>query len=287
MTVYFLTRQPDVCQLIADRLQESDVEIKIYPVITNLLQTVFDFNLEPDILFLDYMYYQNENFDPYLLLKKYNKIFPIVFYNHPYPLPDKRRLFWLYSLKRTGLFNNLSRIEPILYSMEEALKDPRIFPYVSGIQQPKPYKSSNLRYIVPLNENEIEYYKQHYSNVITDYYSDGFNFIQNEHIYVSDIIPEYVKQFRSKNRLSHKLTVLLSYLYLKRNSHVPMTELCSVLSENGKAISPNSLRLCIHRLRNHLKRNRDTSVDLISFDHGYMLIDKEEGNVLSRNRAAT
>jgi len=287
MIIYFLTRQPDVCQLIADRLQETDVEIKIYPVITNLLQNVFDFNLVPDILFLDFMYYQNDSFDPYLLLKKYRKIFPIVFYNHPYPLPEKRKLFWLYNLKQTGLFSDLSRIEPLLKSLEDALKDPAIFPYVSGIQQPKPYKSSNLRYIVPLSDNEIKYYKEHFSNVITDYYSDDFSFARKENLYIADTIPEYVKEFRSRNRLPHKLTVLFSYLYIKKNSHVPISELCNILAEKKDAISPNSLRLCIHRLRNQLNMNKEAKIEIISFDHGYMLIEKEKSMILSRDYAAT
>ena len=54
MRIYFLTREPDVCQLLADSFTKPDNEIKIFPIITKLFQTVFDEGILPDILFLDF-----------------------------------------------------------------------------------------------------------------------------------------------------------------------------------------------------------------------------------------
>ena len=58
MRIYFLTREPDVCQLLADSFTKPDNEIKIFPIITKLFQTVFDEGILPDILFLDFLYFQ-------------------------------------------------------------------------------------------------------------------------------------------------------------------------------------------------------------------------------------
>ncbi len=282
MKIYFLTRQPDVCQLIADRLIRHKVEIKIYPVITNLLRDVFDFGLEPDILFLDYMYYSNERFNPYSILKKRGRIFPIVFYNHPFPLPERRKDFWLFNLKRTSLFSDLSKIEPILDTVKAALEDPDIYPYVSGIQQPKIYHSSNLRYIVPLNNDEVEYYKTHFSNVITDFITQDkktrkfSNTVRKCEKATKIPIPDFVKKVQLKKHLSHKLTVLFSYMYSKLNTHIPATELCTVLSNNGDELSPNGLRLCVYRLRNILCAEKIAGLELISFNYGYMLVDRQK-----------
>ena len=56
MKIYFLTRQPDVCQLLADKFAPLKAEIKIYPLVTNPLRDVFDYGIEPDVLFIDYLY---------------------------------------------------------------------------------------------------------------------------------------------------------------------------------------------------------------------------------------
>ena len=78
MRIYFLTREPDVCQLLADSFTKPDNEIKIFPIITKLFQTVFDEGILPDILFLDFLYFQSDAYDFYSILKKKNKIFPVV-----------------------------------------------------------------------------------------------------------------------------------------------------------------------------------------------------------------
>lgn len=288
MRIYFLTRQPDVCQLIADRLTKLKVEIKIYPIISSLLRDVFDFGLDPDILFLDYMYYNNERLNPYSVLKKHGHLFPIVFYNHPFPLPESRKKFWVLNLKRTGLFTDLSKIDGVLDIVKNALDDPDIYPYVSGIQQPESYHSTNLRYIVPLNNDEAEYYKNHFSNVITDYIcSDKKGSYSKDaskknklkaklHVQSKIQIPDFVRQFQLKQHLSHKLVLLFSYMYSKLNMHVPAEELCNVLSNDGEHLSPNGLRLSIHRLRNILEMTKSPYLELISFNYGYMLIDREK-----------
>lgn len=169
MKIYFLTREPDVCQLLADKFQETQAEITIFPIATKLLKNIFEQGEQPDILFLDFLYYQAEFFNFYALLNSRKKMFPVVFYNHPFPIPEKRKQFWLYNLKKTGYFSDLSPVEPLLEILQNALNDPNIFPYVSAIQNPKPYRSSNLRYIEPLDPCEKEYYAEHFSTVVSDF----------------------------------------------------------------------------------------------------------------------
>ena len=101
MRIYFLTREPDVCQLLADSFTKPDNEIKIFPIITKLFQTVFDEGILPDILFLDFLYFQSDAYDFYSILKKKNKIFPVVHYNHPFPIASKRKYFWSFNLQKT------------------------------------------------------------------------------------------------------------------------------------------------------------------------------------------
>ena len=76
MRIYCLTREPDVCQLLADKFSDNQTEIKIFPIATKLLQNVFDYGIEPDILLLDFLYYQAEFFNLYELLIKHEKMFP-------------------------------------------------------------------------------------------------------------------------------------------------------------------------------------------------------------------
>lgn len=278
MRIYFLTREPDVCQLLADKFSDNQTEIKIFPIATKLLQNVFDYGIEPDILLLDFLYYQAEFFNLYELLIKHEKMFPIVFYNHPFPIPEKRKFFWLYNLQRTGYFSDLSKIEPILDKLQKALQDPHIMPYVSAIQNPKPYRSTNMRYIEALNENEIEYYTQHFSNVITDFLQKEKqpDSLQNKPYTTEKDDLQFIAEFRNRNKLSHKIYVLFSYLYKKRNTHIPVSELCSALSKGSRKIeaaTTNCLRLAVYRLREILHKDTSSKMEVISFDHGYMLID--------------
>ncbi|MCR5614002.1 hypothetical protein [Treponema sp.] len=278
MRIYFLTRQPDVCQLLADKLAPLKAEIKIYPIVTNLLRDVFDYGIEPDVLFLDYSYYQVETYNPYDLLQKYKKMFPIIFYNHPFPAAQERKEFWLSNLKKTGFFSDFSSIEPILDIMQNALTDSAIAPYVSSIQKPKPYFSSDMRYIEPLNDDEIEFYTNRFDNVVSNFYKakknpylvkvpsssdDSVNFTSDS----------FTNDFRVRNHLSHKIFLLFSYLYSKKNTHVPIAELCKILSHGTKKVSLNGLRLAVYRLRTILAEDIKAKLKLISFDHGYMLVE--------------
>lgn len=280
MRIYFLTREPDVCQLMADKFTEPDTEIKIFPIITNLFKTVFDEGILPDILFLDFLYFQSDAYDFYSILKKKNKLFPVVHYNHPFPIASKRKYFWTFNLQKTGYFNDLSKIEPLLGIMESALQDPQIAPYVSGIQQPQPYKSSDLRYIEPLRDSEVAFYTARFDNVITDTINEKSKKNKSSGITSSLILnsadTRFTNEFRSRNHLSHKISVLFTYLYSKRNSHVTLDELKNVLSKGAKQESPNGIRLAIYRLRSILKEDVKTHFEILNYDYGYSLVENEE-----------
>lgn len=280
MRIYFLTREPDVCQLLADRLAGPDTEIRIFPIITKLFQTVFDYGILPDVLFLDFLYFQSDVYDFYNILKKKEKLFPVVFYNHPFPIPSKRKFFWCFNLQKTGLFTSISNIEPILDTMEKALQDPEIYPYVSAIQEPAPYKSDNLRYIEPLKESEINFYIERFDNVITDsitkHNKKKVELTKKEPVTLSSSDSSFANEFRSRNHLSHKIFVLFSYLYSKRNQHVTLDELKHALGKDSKQASSNGIRLAIYRLRMILKEDIKTHFEILNYDYGYSLIECEE-----------
>lgn len=272
MRIYFLTRQPDVCQLLADKLAGTNVEIKIFPLLTSLFQTVFEFGVDPDILFLDYIYYQSNTFDPYKLLIRNNKMFPIVFYNHPFPLPYNRTTFWRKELLQTGYFSDISKITPILETMQDSLADPSIYPYVTCIQEPKEYISDNLRYIEPIKPDEKDYYLKHFSNVITDFLVPASKRKRvNEKLIKDFLSPEYIQSIKSRTHMSAKLTKLFNKLLSNCEKHVSIAELCSSISENSKPMTPNCLRLEVHRLREILSKEKEIKLDIISFNKGYML----------------
>lgn len=272
MRIYFLTRQPDVCQLLADKLAGTNVEIKIFPLLTGLFQTLFEFDVDPDVLFLDYVFYQSNTFNPYSLLVKYNKMFPIVYYNHPFPLSHNRKIFWKNELRKTGYFSDLSKLNSVLDTMQDALSDPSIYPYVTCIQEPKEYISEDLRYIEPIKEDEKEYYIKHFSNVITDFLVPGSKRKRVHEKTIKNILsPEYIQNFQSKTHMSAKLIKLFNKFYTNCEKHITISELCSSMSESTNPVTPNSLRLAVHRLRELLANDKDMNLDIICFNKGYML----------------
>lgn len=280
MRIYFLTRQPDVCQLLADRLLKLNAEIKIFPLIPGLFHHLFDLGILPDVLFLDFLYYQNDGTDFYNILKKYNTVFPVVFYNHPFPIPERRHFFWSYNLKKTGFFTDLASIDPILQLMEESLMDPDISPYVSCIQEHKTYKSDNLRYIEPLKETEFSFYLENFDNVITDHIKENKNLHDSVHTATpSDLTSEesnFTAKFQNTHHLSHNIFTLFKYLYSKRNTHVALDELTKILSKGNKSITANGIRLSIHRLRAILKQDITSGLEILNYNYGYSLIEKDK-----------
>lgn len=277
MRIYFLTRQPDVCQLLADKLAGTNVEIKIYPLLTRLFQNIFEFGVEPDILFLDFMYYQSTTFNPYSILLKHNKMFPIVFYNHPFPLAENRKAFWKKQLQKTGYFSDLSALNPVFDIMQNSLADPSIKPYVSCIQEPKQYISDNLRFIEPVDSNEVEYYTNHFSNVITDFLAPEKKRKKNtDDAFRYSIESDYIKAFQTRNHVSNSLLLLFNKFYQNQEKHLSTSELCKSISQNNKTVTSNSLRLAIHRLRTVIEKDSETNFDIISFNKGYMLTKSHE-----------
>lgn len=279
MRIYFLSRQPDVCQLMADRLSQISAEIKIFPLIPELFHDIFDMGNIPDILFLDFLYYQSDVFDLYTIFEDRQKFFPIVYYNHPFPIPEKRKYFWTFNLQKSGKFKDTKNIEPVLEEMEKALMDPNIAPYVSCIQNPAPYRSSDLRYIEPLKESNINYYISNFDNVISDSYKSSLpktSVQQGENISIDNSSRDFENSFRNTHRLSHRLFILFKYLYERRNRHVSLSELSSVLSSGSQKLSANGIRLSIFRLRNILKEDLSSGLEILNYDYGYSMIESSK-----------
>lgn len=276
MVIYFLTKEPDACQLIADKFSNEKSIVKIFPTVTNLFRDIFDLNILPTVLFLDYLYFEPDLFNPYDLFKSHNKIFPIVFYNHPFPLPNRRKLFWLHQLKKSGHSFNIEELALPLEMLESILLDKTISQFISGIQAPIPFHSSNLRYIEPLNDNEKNYYIKNYNNVITDFLSNSNKKEKPTQKIDSIINPKvdtkFLDAFRIENKLSHNLYKIFEYLYIYKNIHVSSQDLRNLIARKEK-LSENGLRILIYRLRKILINNKKYKYTIITFDYGYMLKD--------------
>lgn len=269
MLIYFLTKEPDVCQLISDKLITKEIIITIFPTTTNLFKKIFELNLIPDLLLLDYLYFQPDLFNPYNLFNKSKKKFPIIFYNHPFPLPRRRKIFWLYNLKKTKEDFDLTNISKILYKLEQILLDKNISKYISCIQYPEKYISTNTRYIEPLNNEEISYYLNNYDNVITKELTKDKKFTSQKKIHQeSKEENEFLDLIRTENKLSHNLFIIFEYLYLHKESHVSTLELRNLLNHT---LSENGLRLIIYRLRKVLTENKKYNLTIETFDYGYIL----------------
>ena len=86
----------------------------------------------------------------------------------------------------------------------------------------------------------------------------------------------FTNEFRSRNHLSHKISLLFTYLYSKRNLHVTLEEMKNVLSKDSKPETPNGIRLAIYRLRTILKEDVKTHFEILNYDYGYSLVENED-----------
>ena len=96
MVVYFLTKQPELCHLIAEQLKKSFHICSIFTDSAELYGAVTQNGSEKiDLIALDYSLFEHDVFNPFeILLQNEKTIIPVIYYNDPYPESNEMAAYW-------------------------------------------------------------------------------------------------------------------------------------------------------------------------------------------------
>lgn len=241
MVIYFITKQPEICHIIAHRLPEhncfifSDTNI-FYQTLTNLKEY-------PDLLLADYTLYNHELYNVYNHINSHYVNLPFIFYNDPCPLIDDRALHWYLMLKYTK--RRYSSLNPDNYKdlfkkLQEIILDPQLRPYINLMQETKPLPPDFA---------------------VTHLY----------HPCDSEELYRTLMRQKTEINLSENLFFLLEVLYRRMFTFSSLEDLQKVYESENREIKINSLKVEISQLRTALEKSKDNHCSIIKRKDGYKL----------------
>lgn len=214
MVVYFLTKQPELCNLICDELKKSFHVCRVFIDPDEYYATVKVLgSTKVDLLAIDYRMFDHDMFDPYAVLRYEKIIIPLIYYNDPYPEPEQMASFWKVKNK-TKLENEiddsiLAKYTDLFLLIQNIMQSEQVNPFVSTICRPLLYE--------PKEECEFE------------------------------VIP--VEEFAKKYHITKSRYRLLEYLYQNRNVILSTEEICQSLWNEYSERTKQILYSYIHDLR--------------------------------------
>ena len=141
MIVYFLTKQPDVCQYLTEQLKINGNLAFTFTEFEELYTAItISGKQKVDLLAVDYRIVQHDIFDLHQMLIDQNFVIPLIYYNDPYPEPSERVSYWQ-TQNRTRFSTNLSEttivaVRPLLTMIAALIDSPQLNPYISLVNKP-------------------------------------------------------------------------------------------------------------------------------------------------------
>src|SRR5574344_427292 len=141
MLVYFLTKQPDVCNKIGDGLLESGHVSVIFKSIEELYAGLkMNGEKKVDLIAADYRIIHHDLFDFYDMLIDYNCIVPFIFYNDPYPDAGQRVNYWKIQnqlkYKKKIQTAQIERTAPVMERINSLIESQEINPFITIVNRP-------------------------------------------------------------------------------------------------------------------------------------------------------
>lgn len=235
MTIYFLTKQKEVCSRIAESLTEAGHASVIFTEPDTFFASVkMKKGSKIDLLAIDYRMFDHDIFNPYHMLNTNECTIPLIYYNDPIPEPEERAVYWkVKNHSRLGMKFTEAKSDalfPLLQLIQNITNDSNVNPYISIINKPK------------------EYHEE-----------------QNDSLFD-------IEAFKREIHLPDSRLKLLHYLYENRNRSLSIENICSFLWNSCTAQKVHTLYSYIHELRAAFRNYKKQEVRISrEGNHSYML----------------
>lgn len=244
MNIYVYSLQEYIGEIICDHLTEKGHLCINFKSQNDFSCTLMRMKTKPDLLVLDYTFYNHDDFDIYEDLKEKGIILPLIFYNDPCLTMSTRSRHWKSQILLNQNFNKTIKIEnyePLFQDLQELVESEELSPYITLMQKPAPLPD----FLIP-KKMSLNYIKNLNSDCITD--------------------------FKTRSGLSNNLFYLLSILQKHKEIALSLSDIQKIYERDGKHISQNSLKVLISKLRGKIREDRQCKFIIRKVDNLYQFI---------------
>ncbi|MCR4953578.1 MAG: hypothetical protein K6A43_05830 [Treponema sp.] len=224
MIIIFYTTQPEICHIIAEKLPQHSCYIftrqdLVYNAVSNMINP-------PDLLVLDYLVYNHNQFNVYDFMFANKRPIPLIFYNDPCIIAPTRTQYWLHFLESFYPDNmdfSSEELKNALKVIESTIESNELRPYIKLMQQPTP----------------IPEYMRH---------SSYFGHV------IETNSPNIIYEFKAESNMPNNLFYLLQILFEYKDNTITFEDLQNRYSKHYRKISTASLKVHISQLRTLIKK---------------------------------
>ncbi|MCQ2586740.1 MAG: hypothetical protein MJ174_01400 [Treponema sp.] len=243
MLIYFITSQPDICQIFQKNLPKH--HCFIYTTLEPIYDLIKNKNAIPDLIIADYIMNNHSIFNVYEFMNERKLHIPFIYYNDPVISFPDRVMFWKYILEVNDPYNtelDVEKFHDVFTTIMELVESPDLKPYIKLLQDPKPLPKAKL-----------------------------INYLYRD--YTLSSLGDKLYKYRRIPGMTDGLFFLLQMFYQNIGFVLSLEQLQDEYLKNGKEIKIPSLKVELSRLRTVLKKSNDSRIDIIKRQNGYELID--------------
>ena len=138
MEVAFVTREPELCALFAERLEHEGIDCRVQSDFLSFFLQLQNDSFVADLLVCDFCEFRHLMFDFFESLQKMKKHIPVIFYNDPYPCAENRVSYWISQNERLYADEEFHGYIPVFQILCDLIEDPSIRPHISLLRPPLP-----------------------------------------------------------------------------------------------------------------------------------------------------
>lgn len=248
MEIVFVTREPEVCTLIASRLRSDTVSCSIQCDFLSFFLQLHGQKMSADLLVCDFCEFRHIMFDFYEMLSKMQKPISLIFYNDPYPDTENRVGYWISQNERLFPGREFHYLSPVFQKINELIEDPAIRPHISLLRPPVPLReipAVTLRDIHPVPLRELV--NQHFPE-------DKFD----------------LNCFRLRNKMPPAIFSLFEFFYGNLSKEVSIKSISRRMSAQRikNTVRKSSVYSYVSRLKKYIKTDGSVKFDIIRTSSG-------------------
>ncbi len=142
MEVAFVTREPELCALFAEKLEQEGMVCHVQSDFITFFLQLQNGSVQTDLLVCDFCEFRHLMFDFFESLQKMQKHVPVIFYNDPYPCAENRVSYWISQNERLYENEEFHDFIPVFRILSDLIEEPAIRPHISLLRPPLPLEKA-------------------------------------------------------------------------------------------------------------------------------------------------
>lgn len=244
MRVYLYSPQKGIAEIIADHLRAEDHDCTVINFFEDIFLKISNEIKKPDLLILDYLSFNHDNFNIIKNLNTYNVYLPVIFYNDPCLVRSNRVRHWraqVQLLQCKEERKNLDFFDKIFESLQNFVESEEMRPFISLMQKPVELPDKLIKHQITMDD-------------IKDNINDG------------------LISFKKRTKLSNSLFYLLGIFQKKKDTSLTLDDIIKEYDDDGKQMSKESLKVLISRLRNIIRKDLEATFLIVKEKEYYKFI---------------